>query len=292
MTDMGKAVGTTVLLSSPLISMASQQTTDDAPMTVGDIMDLFIAEIPEGPFPQTVDTLKAGSRDLEVTGIVTSMFPTLDVIQKAIDLKANFIIVHEPSYYNHLDETDWLKDDEVYQYKADLLKKNKIAIWRNHDYIHTYFPDGVQTGVVKQLGWEDYYNPKERNRYQIPPTSLKSLIDHVKESLGIDTVRYIGDLSQTCEKVLLMPGASGGKRQIAMASKEKPDVLICGEISEWETAEYVRDARIKGQDLSLVVMGHIDSEEPGSEFMAEWLREHVPSIKVTHVPAKNPLSFY
>lgn len=292
MTDLGKVTGAAVLLSSPLASMANTPFTTNASMTVGDIMDLFIAEVPEGPFKQTVDTLKAGNRDIEVTGIVTSMFATLDVIQQAIDRQANFIIAHEPTYYNHLDDTDWLKNDEVYQYKAELLKKNNMAVWRNHDYIHTYFPDGVQTGVVKQLGWEDYYNPKERNRYQIPATSLESLIDHIKKSLGIDTVRYIGDLSQSCEKVLLMPGASGGKRQIEMVSKEKPDVLICGEISEWETAEYVRDARIKGQKLSLVVMGHIDSEEPGSEFMAEWLKGKVPGVKVTHVPAKNPLSFY
>ena len=290
--DLGKVAGAAAFLSSPFVSMANTSLASNAPMTVGDIMDLFIAEIPEGPFKQTVDTLKAGNRNIEVTGIATSMFATLDVIQQAIEMKVNFIIAHEPTYYNHLDDTDWLKGDEVYQYKAELLKKNNMAVWRNHDYIHTHFPDGVQTGVVKKLGWEEYYNPKERNRYQIPATSLKDLIDHVKESLGIDTVRYIGDLSQSCQKVLLMPGASGGKRQIEMISKEKPDVLICGEISEWETAEYVRDARIKGENLSLVVMGHIDSEEPGSEFMAEWLQKNVPDIKVTHIPAKNPLSFY
>ena len=74
-------------------------------------------------------------------------------------------------------------------------------------------------------------------------------------------------------------------------SSEKPDVLLCGEISEWETAEYVRDAQAEGRKLSLVVLGHIASEEPGSEFMANWLKEKVPGIKVTHVPSQNSLSF-
>ena len=88
-----------------------------------------------------------------------------------------------------------------------------------------------------------------------------------------------------------MPGASGGKSHIEGIIREKPDVLVCGEIQEWETAEYVRDAQTKGDKLSLVVLGHIASEEPGSAYMATWLKEKLPGIKVIHVPAENSLSF-
>ncbi len=52
--------------------------------TVGEIMDLFISQVPNAPFPKTVDTLKAGTRNQVVTGIVTTMFPTLEDINKAI----------------------------------------------------------------------------------------------------------------------------------------------------------------------------------------------------------------
>jgi putative NIF3 family GTP cyclohydrolase 1 type 2 len=76
------------------------------------------------------------------------MFATLEVIQKAIDLRASFIIAYEPTFYNHLDQTDWLQNDDVYRYKVDLLKQHNIAVWRNHDYIHHLVPDGVRTGVV------------------------------------------------------------------------------------------------------------------------------------------------
>jgi hypothetical protein len=40
--------------------------------------------------------------------------------------------------------------------------------------------------------------------------------------------------------------AAGGTRQIAAIQKEKPDVLICGELNEWETSEYIRDLRYMG----------------------------------------------
>ncbi|MCA6074665.1 Nif3-like dinuclear metal center hexameric protein [Fulvivirga sedimenti] len=259
--------------------------------TVGDIIDRFIGEVSGAPFSQTVDTLKAGRRDMEVTGVVTTMFATIDVIEKAHSLNANFIIAHEPTFYNHLDDTEWLEQDDVYLYKKELLEKYAMSVWRNHDYVHTLYPDGVQQGVVDRLEWNDYFDPDNRNRYRIPAMTLESLIEHLKKSLGIKTVRYIGNPDQSCSRILLMPGASGGRRQISLTSAEKPDVLICGEISEWETAEYIRDARSKGDSISLIVLGHADSEEPGSAFMAEWMGANFPNIPVTNIPATNPFSF-
>jgi len=53
----------------------------------------------------------------------------------------------------------------------------------------------------------------------------------------------------------------------------------------------VRDARAKGDNIALVVIGHIASEEPGSVFMQQWLKEKVPGVKATHVYCGNSLSF-
>lgn len=285
-----KAAGAAILLSSPLMTFAENQSKTSGSITVGEIMDLFISEVPGAPFATTVDTLKAGNRDMVVTSIITSMFATIEVIQKTIALGANFIIAHEPTFYNHSDETSWLENDEVYRYKRDLLKQHNIAIWRNHDYIHSHKPDGVISAVVDKLVWTKQYT-SDNSIALLPAISLKKLIQYVKEKLGISMVRYIGNPAQPCKKILLMPGAPGGKRQIEAIIKEKPDVLVCGEIQEWETAEYVRDAQAKGQKLSLIVLGHIPSEEAGSKYMADWLHKKIPEIKVTYVPAKNSLSF-
>jgi len=246
---------------------------------------------PNAPFASTVDTLKAGNRNIQVSGIVTTMFATIDVIKKAIAAEANFIIAHEPTFYNHQDQTDWLQQDDVYSYKADLLQKHNISVWRNHDYIHSLVPDGVQSELVNQLAWKDFQDKEKQNRIIIPATSLRSLIQHIKDKLKIYTLRYRGDLDQSCKKILLMPGAAGGRRQIEAIGKEQPDVIIVGEIQEWETPEYVRDAGSKGKKLSLIILGHIDSEEPGSAFMEKWIKQNVPGMTVHHFPAGNPLSF-
>jgi putative NIF3 family GTP cyclohydrolase 1 type 2 len=285
------AVGAGMVLSSPLIGRAANPAETLENYTVKQVIDLFMRQVPGAPFPNTVDTLKSGSPDTVVTGIVTTMFATIDVIRKAIDLGANFIIAHEPTFYNHLDATDWIKDDDVLQYKMDLLNKHGIAVWRNHDTIHQLKPDGVTKGVLDQLEWQQYAGKDIPNILTFPKTSLKDLVAHAKDKLHIEKVRFIGDPDQSCTRILFMPGAAGGTRQIQGIGKVKPDVLFCGEIAEWETAEYVRDARAKGDNISLVVLGHIASEEPGSAFMLQWLKGNVPSIKATHIYCENSLTF-
>jgi len=289
--NVSAAVGAGLILSSPLNGLTAERGWREDTYTVKQIMDLFIKDVPGGALSQTVDTLKAGSPDTRVTGIVTTMFATIGVIRTAIDLGANFIIAHEPTFYNHADKTDWLMDDDVYRYKAEILKKHNIAVWRNHDYIHRLVPDGVSIGVLDRLGWRKYTDRDELNIITIPVVRLKDLIRHTKAKLNIEKVRYIGDPLQKCSRIVLIPGAAGGKTQIEAIGKYKPDVLMVGEIQEWETAEYVRDALAKGDNLSLVVLGHIASEEPGAEYLLNWLKKNVPGVKATHVPTGHSLTY-
>jgi putative NIF3 family GTP cyclohydrolase 1 type 2 len=281
-----------LLLALPAISRAGNFIKLTDTYTVKQVMDLFISAVPGGAMAKTVDTLKAGSPDMVVTGIVTTMFATIDVIKKTIALGANFIIAHEPTFYNHTDETAWLANDEVYKYKANLLKQHNIAVWRNHDYIHTIVPDGVMVGVLAQMGWKEYADKSIYNIITLPAArSVSTIVGEMKDKLHIEKVRFVGDAAQQCKRVLFMEGAAGGHAQIEAIGKVKPDLVVCGEISEWETAEYIRDARATGEKISLAVIGHIASEEPGSEYMLNWLKANLPSIKATHVLSGNSLSF-
>ena len=257
-------------------------------MTVKQVIDLILTTIPGAPFKETVDTIKSGDEGVEVKGIVTTMFATLDVIRQTAALGANFIIAHEPTFYNHRDETAWLDKDQVFQFKDDLLKKYGIVVWRFHDYWHTHRPDGVQMGVLTKLGWQNYYNAENPRIIAVPSTTLGEVIKHAKKSLGIRQVRFIGDPKQVCKRIALMPGAAGGRPQIQLLQAEKPDVLIVGEVAEWETAEYIRDAQAMKLPMSLIVLGHAESEEPGMEWLVPWLQPKVSDIKVTNVPSHYP----
>lgn len=288
LTTVTKAIGTSMVLTSPAFSLA---LTNSVQVTVGQVMDMILKTIPNAPFPKTVDTLKSGKASQQVTGIVSTMFATTEVIEKAIAAGANFIIVHEPTFYNHLDETEWLANDPVFQKKHELLEKNNIALWRFHDYWHSHRPDGIQKGMLSALGWEKYADANDQHILTLPSTTLAQLVSHAKAKLGIKQVRIVGDMKQSCQRVLLLPGAPGGRNQIIAIQKAKPDVVLCGEISEWETPEYVRDARQQGQKISLVVLGHIASEAGGMEWLVSWLKPQLPGIRISYIPSGNPFIY-
>jgi putative NIF3 family GTP cyclohydrolase 1 type 2 len=275
-------------LRLPLTASRPEKT---ASPTIQDVINALLADIPGAPFPNTVDTIKSGDPRQPVKGIVTTMFPTDAIIEKTIGLGANFIIAHEPTFYNHTDETNWLGDDPVLQFKKNLLDKHGIVIWRFHDGIHAHNPDGIRMGVLQALGWDSYYDPSAPPLTTLPaPLPLAGLITLLKKNLAIEQLKYIGDLGQPCSRIVLSPGAAGGRRQIGSIQQYQPDVFICGELNEWETSEYIRDARFQGKKIALVVLGHCVSEEPGLEWLVPVLKNKIPGVPVTHLPSGDAFS--
>src|SRR5512145_741218 len=85
-----------------------------------------------------VDNFKAGNPNAVVTGIITTMFASYDVLKKAVASGSNLIIVHEPLFYNHVDDTTaWVKSgNQVYRKKKEYIEQNGLIVWRFHDNIH------------------------------------------------------------------------------------------------------------------------------------------------------------
>jgi putative NIF3 family GTP cyclohydrolase 1 type 2 len=290
-TTIAAALGGVYLSAMPMASMPKGTTSLHKDFTVQQVIDIILKSIKGAPFKDTVDTIKSGNAGQSVKGIVTTMFATDEVIEKTIKLGANFIIAHEPTFYNHADNTSWLEQDEVYRFKKDLLDSQHIVVWRFHDYWHSHQPDGIRYGVLKSLGWENKMDEHGSALIEVPAMSLQQIITHLKKQLGIHTVKVIGDLSMMCSRIAILPGMSGGEAQIRTFEKTKPHLLICGELNEWETSEYIRDAIHQGIKTSLIVTGHALSEEPGMEWLVEWLRPQVPGITVTHIPSGDPFTY-
>ena len=256
-------------------------------ITIQDAIDTIIAAVPGSPFPKTVDTVTIGDTSQEVTGIITTFLATQEVIEKTARCNANLIISHETIFYNHLDETDWLREKAVYQAKRRLIDENNLVVWRFHDYLHAMQPDITVVGLAKDLGWECYSLPEKPFYCHIPQMTLQQLVTHVKAKLSLEHVRVIGDLESACQGVGLLPGFMGRERQIEVLSQQEVDVLVCGETHEWETGEYVRDAVYLDHRKALIVIGHAASEEPGMKWIIPWLQTHVPGIPIEFVPTGN-----
>ncbi len=291
-TSVAKLAGTSLVLALPGVGAGGSVPSPRATYTVKQVIDLILKEVPGAPFPNTVDQLRSGSMEQEITGIVTTTFPTLEVIEKTAKAGANLIVAHETPFYNNADETDWLQGDDAYRYKVDLLNKHQIAIWRFHDYWHAHKPDGIIMGTLTKLGWANYFDPNNYRILTLPkPVSIKSVVKLTKDRLGIDTVRLVGDASRNCRTIYLAFGYMDSKRQIAAIQQYKPDLILSGETREWETVERVRDGLRMGQPTALLVLSHAVSEEAGMEYAAKWLQPKVPGTRVTHIAANNPFTF-
>jgi len=230
--------------------------------------------------PKTVDVIKAGDPQTKVTGIVTTMFGTMEVLKKAVAMNCNLIIVHEPLFYNHLDETEMLKNDPVYTEKRKYIDDHKLVIWRFHDYIHSIKPDGILSGMVTKLGWKEYAADKNLTDYRLPETTLKDLLAYLKNIFPGNAFYVVGNPDMKLSGVRLLCGAPGSDAQIHALEDKNVDVVIAGEVPQWETYEYMRDAVAQGRNKGIIFLGHVNSEEAGMEWCAGWLKGFVKDVPV------------
>jgi putative NIF3 family GTP cyclohydrolase 1 type 2 len=242
------------------------------------------------PPPNTVDTVKAGDPNTPVTGIATTFLDTMDVLREAARRSENLVITHEPTFYNHLDDTTFFKDDPVYKEKLAFIEQHHMVVFRLHDEIHMATPDPIGMSLVEALGYTKYLdNPNDPALVTIPTVPLRALVQEIQSHLHARTMRIVGDPDMPVTHIALRPGASGLQRQVSALRQDKVEVLIAGEASEWETVEYARDATAQGRHKALILIGHQPSEEPGMEQAAKDIRTLFPTLKVDHILANQSM---
>ena len=233
--------------------------------------------------PNTVDVFKAGDPQTPVTGIVTTMFATMDVLKKAVAMRCNLIIAHEPLFYNHRDVTTEFENDPVFLEKKKFIDDNKLVVWRFHDYIHSIKPDAIDHGMAIKLGWEKYSADENFNKYIIPETTLGELLKFLKKIFPQNAFNVVGNPEMKVKTVMFSAGSPGSSAHYPMLRQDDVDVVIGGEVQQWETYEYVRDAVIKGRNKAIIFLGHVTSEEPGMEYCEQWLKGFIKNIPIHFV---------
>ena len=160
----------------------------------------------------TVDTFKAGNPDTTVASIAVTMMATIDVLQRDAAAGDNLIITHEPTFFDHLDNSDQLPEkdnDPVLVEKRQFIEKHGLVIWRFHDHWHARTPDGIEAGMVHALGWEKFQDAHNQYLFNLPETSLEKLASDIKRKLGIHVMRVVGDPALHITKLAFAPGPAG-----------------------------------------------------------------------------------
>lgn len=229
--------------------------------------------------PVACDGVKYGNVYQECTGIAVAIGADVSVIRKAGEMGCNFLFVHEPTFYTHMDSTKWLTEDKVYVQKIELLDLYHMVIYRDHDHLHAHQPDGIFYGVMKELGWEEYlegdsYLPMI---FQLPTMTVRQLALYIKEKLGLETLRMVGNENGEISRVMFYPHIfdDTDERQKDVTKsviEHKIDVIIPLECIDWTILSYMKDAGAFGMNKALLQPGHLNVEELGMKWAVHWLR--------------------
>ncbi len=285
-------------------------------MKIREIIDKILEYHPK--FDETYDGCdgyKSGNPEAECTGIVCALVPTIEVIRKTTELGCNFLYVHEPTYYSTPDYPDWRAGfkNQVYEEKKALLEKHGIAIWRDHDHTHAHRPDGIFTGVIKYLGWEQFRVQSEMEGmtmyFEFPDMTVAKMNTLLKEKLGLNGIRYIGKPEDKIRKVAvvghLLPNifehqpTTGSDfcpeyatEVIRIMEEDGVDAIIPGEVIDWTVMSYIRDAVQLGKCKAAFNIGHFNLEELGMKYAADWIPEVINyAVPVHYVPSKDIYQF-
>ena len=230
------------------------------------------------------DTFKVGNPNIAVRGIASTFMSTLDVLQRAHTAGLNMVVTHEPTFWSDEDEQKSLTDDPLYKYKVAFVEKNNMVVWRFHDHWHAHKPDGIFAGWNKALHWDRYLPDPSERVYVIPPATLESVVNHVRDTLKTDSIRVIGD------PALMVTRIGRGAHTLSgnVAMMPRVDCLLVSEAREWDSIEFCRDTVLSGQKKGMILISHEAGEEAGMNECAKWLRGFITEVPVQFIDSHDP----
>ncbi len=256
---------------------------------------------------KTRDKVLYGNTDRECTGIVTTIYASVDVIKKAHELGANLIIAHEALLWNHGDHREWLEESKnrTYLAKKKLMDDYGITVWRFHDYIHSGIPckdgyvDGIFYGIAKVTGWDDaIINNSDISGalyLECEPTTPRQVGKLLKEKWNLTGLKCIGNMDARVTKIMICGHVSeGGDSNSLIRKVDENDInlLLPLELIDFTLTEYVKDSGQLGYDRAILAAGHFNLEEPGMKYMEEWIDDALKQhIDTTFVQAGDMYSF-
>lgn len=230
----------------------------------------------------TCDKLICGDENKEVAKVATCFKLTAKVLDEAILAGVDMIITHEPTFaVSDIEEEATFHDKR----KWETLKNSGITVYRFHDHAHDRPVDYIHDGFIRSLD----LNIKKKYpneslgiaRYELcEPITPREFGKTIKNKLGVECVRIVGNLDTPIQSICLGLGSVGFK-QIQYLFDPGCDVFVTGEVGEVKVCEYVRDACYYGQNKSVILFGHYSAEFAGMRLLAEELNEKlIPAVYI------------
>ena len=230
------------------------------------------------------DGFKAGDASTVVKGIATTAMATLDVLKQVVKANANLVLTYEPTFYGRSDGAPSANgrrpggpaaNDPVVLAKREFIAKNGLVVFRLRDHWQAKKANATAAAFAEALGWSKYRLRTDDALYDIPAATAEATVNAIRGRLNLRAgLRAVGDRKATVRRVLLYPGVMPLATMWQRYSEV--DLVVTGEVREWENTFYAADIFTAGEKRSLVTVGRVVSEEPGMRLCADWLKTVVP----------------
>jgi putative NIF3 family GTP cyclohydrolase 1 type 2 len=210
---------------------------------------------------------------------------TLDVLKQAAAAHTNLILTYEPTFYGRADAGP--PGDPVVKAKREFIDKHSLVVYRLRDRWQARKGDEMIAGLADALGWSKRRIQPDDAIYEIPAAGGAETVDSIRQKLNLRAgLRAVGDRKATIRRVLLHPGSM--TPAIMWKRYSEVDMLIAGEVREWENTLYAADMFTAGEKRVLVTLGRVVSEDPGMRACAQWLKSVVPEVPSKWIAADDP----
>ncbi|MCL2873954.1 MAG: Nif3-like dinuclear metal center hexameric protein [Defluviitaleaceae bacterium] len=192
--------------------------------------------------------LLVGEQDAPISKVLVALELTNDVLDEAIEVKANLIVAHHPIMRNPIKR---VTDETLLGQKIIKLIKNEISLFVAHTNLDAA-PGGVNDALFEILGLSNQeplmilphagrcehiasdskISPSMgRIGELLAPMKTSELAAIVKKRLNLNTVNYVGDANKIISKVGICTGSGSSIDFIESAIEKGCDVLISGDVT-------------------------------------------------------------
>ncbi|HEY4084914.1 MAG TPA: Nif3-like dinuclear metal center hexameric protein [Bryobacteraceae bacterium] len=257
------------------------------------VVDRILKELGGEAPANTADGFKAGDPNGAVSGIATTAMATVDVLRQAVKAKTNLVLSYEPVFFSRADRPATPggrgpggldPEDPVYKAKKKFIEDNGLIVYRFHDRWQARRQDDMVTALAEALGWKDHAVTGSNALFAIPAASAEQVVAGIRTRLKLNGgLRAVGDRSARVSRVLLHAGSMTPATMWTRYTEA--DLIIAGEVREWENTHFAADLFTAGEKHGLVTIGRVVSEDPGMRLCSTWIKTIAKEFPVQHFDA-------
>lgn len=252
------------------------------------VVDRILKELGGEAPANTADGFKAGDANGAVSGIATTAMATVDVLRQAVKAKTNLILSYEPVFFSRADRPATPggldPEDPVYKAKKKFIDDNGLIVYRFHDRWQARRQDDMVAALAEALGWKDHAVTGSNGLFDIRAATAEQVVAGIRARLRLNGgLRAVGDRTARIRRVLVHAGSM--TTATMWTRYTEADLIVAGEVREWENTHFAADLLTAGEKHGLVTIGRVVSEDPGMRLCSTWIKSIAKEFPVQHFDA-------